>query len=115
MPTTKTHISKSFAASNPEKNKKREFVHNKVFNANPGPGEYKVDQTTSTKSALVKKSFNKVTGSLGPKPKKFYLGRPDRGSIYEDPTASFPGPTSYQQKGKAMMNITGMSSDRLLM
>ena len=103
MPTTKTNISKSFAASQPNKNRKREFVCNKVFNHNPGPGQYSVEKKN--------RSFNMKTGFLGPKHKKNVLGVEVRGSIYEDPTASFPGPTRYQQR--PVLNVTGQSADRL--
>ena len=55
-----------------------------------------------------------MSGFLGPKPKKFYLGRPERGSIYENPTLKNPGPESYFVE-PYKLNITGTSTDRLLM
>lgn len=80
LPQAKDQITSTFGKENPRKNKPKENISNKVFNNYPGPGQYLVEQKNMN-------FFNMKHGFMGPKPKEFFLGRENRGSIYEDPTS----------------------------
>lgn len=91
MPNTQSLRFSSFGHQDSKKNPKRETIISKIHNKNPGPGEYIHDVIERPKSHNV---FYGKGNKLVDK-KLFYLGRPQRGSIYEDPTKDNPDPTTY--------------------
>jgi len=72
MPTTQSKQYSTFGRTDTSKNVKRETVTSKIYNKNPGPGEYIQDVIERPKSHNV---FYGKGNKLVDK-KLFYLGRP---------------------------------------